>query len=203
MDDVIRAVDEEAYRLGTSRSNLINQILAQHLSCITPEMRMRDIFGYAAGLISNSLQIQQQRSASLMTMKTALEYKYRPTVNYKVELKRIPDEFIGSLKVRIRTQSPALIALFNGFFAYVVRTEKNLLSQKGYDNYVFSLGDGMFSRGLINSSLSDEKTGEAIGEYITVLNRAVGAYFSSPENFRESIPFFEEDYRKMLEKYII
>ena len=27
MDEVIRAVDEQAYRLGTSRSNLINQIL--------------------------------------------------------------------------------------------------------------------------------------------------------------------------------
>ena len=43
MDDVIRAVDEQAYRLGTSRSNLINQILAEHLSCVTPEMR-RHIF---------------------------------------------------------------------------------------------------------------------------------------------------------------
>ena len=203
MDDVIKAVDEQAYRLGTSRSNLINQILAQHLSCVTPEMRMHDIFDSLAGLISTSMQIQQQRSASLMTMKTALEYKYRPTVNYKVELKRIPDEFIGNLKVQIRTQSPALIALFNSFFAYVVRTEKNLLSQKGYDNYVFCIGEGMFSRGLINSSLSDEKAGEAIGEYIKALNRAVRIYFSSPENFAENVPVFEDEYRKMLEKYII
>ena len=31
MDDVIKAVDEQAYRLGTSRSNLINQILAERL----------------------------------------------------------------------------------------------------------------------------------------------------------------------------
>ena len=45
MDDVIKAVDEQAYRLGTSRSNLINQILAERLSCVTPEMRMREIFG--------------------------------------------------------------------------------------------------------------------------------------------------------------
>ena len=129
MDDVVKAVDEQAYRLGTSRSNLINQILAQHLSCITPEMRMKDIFDSVSELISSTLQIQQQHSASLMTMKTALEYKYRPTINYKVELKRIPDEFMGNIRVQIRTQSPALIGLFNSFFAYRVRMEKLYLTQ--------------------------------------------------------------------------
>ncbi|MBP3760403.1 MAG: hypothetical protein J6I55_02835 [Ruminococcus sp.] len=203
MDDVVKAVDEQAYRLGTSRSNLINQILAQHLSCITPEMRMKDIFDSVSELISSTLQIQQQHSASLMTMKTALEYKYRPTINYKVELKRIPDEFMGNIRVQIRTQSPALIGLFNSFFAYRVRMEKLYLAQKGADNYVFSIGNGIFSRSLINSSLSDEQAGEAIGEYITDLNRAVKVYFSSPENFAENIPALEKEYRKMLEKYII
>ena len=71
MDDVIKAVDTEAYRRGTSRSNLINQILAEHLSCVTPEMRMREIFASLSELVSSSFQIQQQRSASLMTLKTA------------------------------------------------------------------------------------------------------------------------------------
>ncbi len=54
MDDVIKAVDRQAYRLGTSRSNLINQILAEHLSCVTPEMRMRDIFASLSELMSSS-----------------------------------------------------------------------------------------------------------------------------------------------------
>ena len=71
-DDVIKAVDREASRLGTSRSNLINQILAAELSCVTPEMRMHDIFDSLTEHIGRSFQIQQQRSASLMTMKTAL-----------------------------------------------------------------------------------------------------------------------------------
>ena len=79
MDDVIREVDKQAYLLGTSRSNLINQILAEHLSCVTPEMRMREIFDSLTGFISSSFTVQEQRSASLLTMKTALEYKYRPT----------------------------------------------------------------------------------------------------------------------------
>ena len=43
-DDVIRAVDRAAYAMNTSRSNLINQILAEYVSYTTPEKRMKDIF---------------------------------------------------------------------------------------------------------------------------------------------------------------
>ena len=46
MDDVVNAIDDMAYQMNTSRSNLINQILAEHVSYITPEMRMKDIFDY-------------------------------------------------------------------------------------------------------------------------------------------------------------
>ena len=44
MDDVVEAIDRMAYSMNTSRSNLINQILAERVSYVTPEMRMRDIF---------------------------------------------------------------------------------------------------------------------------------------------------------------
>ena len=123
MDDVIKAVDQQAYRLGTSRSNLINQILAEHLSCVTPEMRMREIFGQVAELVSSSFCVQEQRSPSLMTVRTALEYKYRPTINYKVELERAPAEYLGTLRVSIRTQSAPLIDMFHSFFAYRAKLE--------------------------------------------------------------------------------
>lgn len=43
-DDVIEAIDNMAYSLNTSRSNLINQILAEKVSLITPEKRMDSIF---------------------------------------------------------------------------------------------------------------------------------------------------------------
>ena len=134
MDDVIKAVDQQAYRLGTSRSNLINQILAEHLSCVTPEMRMREIFGQVAELVSSSFCVQEQRSPSLMTVRTALEYKYRPTINYKVELERAPAEYLGTLRVSIRTQSAALIDMFHSFFAYRAKLENAYLSRLGYLN---------------------------------------------------------------------
>ena len=37
MDDIVEAVDRVAYSQNTSRSNLINQILAEYLSLMTPE----------------------------------------------------------------------------------------------------------------------------------------------------------------------
>ena len=204
MDDVIKAVDDEAYRLGTSRSNLINQILAQHLSCVTPEMRMREIFGQIEELMSSSFRIQEQRSPSLMTVRTALEYKYRPTISYKVELERSPEVYLGTLRVNIRTQSAALIDMFHSFFAYRAKLENSYLSRLGIDSYSCEIGDGSFSRKLINTgALSGEQAGEAIGEYIKDLDRAVKTYLAAPESFGENAPILEKNYRALLGRYII
>ncbi len=204
MDDVIKAVDEQAYRLGTSRSNLINQILAEHLSCVTPEMRMREIFAQMTELMNSSFRIQEQRSPSLMTVKTALEYKYRPTINYKVELERSPQQYLGTLRVSIRTQSAALIDMFHSFFAYRAKLENSYLSRLGINSYSCEIGDGSFSRRLINTgALTGEQAGEAIGEYIKDLDHAVKTYFAAPETFGESAPILEKDYRTLLGRYII
>ncbi len=204
MDDVIREVDKQAYRLGTSRSNLINQILAEHLSCITPEMRMREIFGQLSELVNGSFLIQEQRSPSFMTVRTALEYKYRPTVNYRVELERSPAEYLGTLRVSIRTQSAALIEMFQSFFAYRVKLEAEYLMKLGILNFSAEIADGAYTRRLINTgSLTEEQAGGAIGEYIKDLDCAVKTYFSDPQGFGVNAPLIEKNYRRLLGKYII
>mgnify|MGYP000260249303 CR=1 FL=1 len=43
-EDVVAEVDRLAHRMGTNRSNLINQILAEHVDLVTPERRINDIF---------------------------------------------------------------------------------------------------------------------------------------------------------------
>jgi metal-responsive CopG/Arc/MetJ family transcriptional regulator len=50
-DDVVQAVDA-AHRMGTSRSNLVNQILAEYVSVPTPERRISDIFTAIEKLMS-------------------------------------------------------------------------------------------------------------------------------------------------------
>ncbi|MBE6856521.1 MAG: hypothetical protein E7500_03720 [Ruminococcus sp.] len=205
MDDVIRAVDAQAYRLGTSRSNLINQILAEHLSCVTPEMRMRDIFATLESLVSADFKIQQQRSESFLTLKTALEYKYRPTINYKVELARAPDCYLGNLTVSIRTQSAQLIALFDNFFAYWIEMEMSFLSKFGLsDVYAYELSQGCFRRKLINTeSLSKINTGEALNSYILLLDKFIKAFFSAPQSFNAVAQELENLYSGQLDYFII
>ena len=171
MDDVIKEVDRQAYLMGTSRSNLINQILAEHLSCVTPEMRMREIFDSLSDMIGSSFRIQQQRSASLMTLKTALDYKYRPTLSYKVELERAPDDRMGTLRVQIRTQSEPLIELFNSFFVYRIKLEKRLLEARGRTDTEFTLTSGCFTRKLLKGGITDDKAGEAISQYLNRCRR--------------------------------
>ena len=40
MDDVVREIDKIALRMNTNRSNLVNQILAEYASMMTPEKRI-------------------------------------------------------------------------------------------------------------------------------------------------------------------
>ena len=60
MDDVIHRIDELAYAMHTSRSNLINQILAEKLQMVTPEMRYQDIFQYLEQSIQRHSGFQLQ-----------------------------------------------------------------------------------------------------------------------------------------------
>lgn len=202
-DDVIKAVDREASRLGTSRSNLINQILAAELSCVTPEMRMRDIFSSLTEHIGRSFQIQQQHSASLMTMKTALEFKYRPTISYRVELARSPDIFIGTLRVSVRTMNEKLTEMFGNFFLYWSAMESEYLGKFKYKDDLSDLSPVTFVRKLLNTGLDEQNTACAIGCYLDTLNRSLQTYFADPSCLRDYSPWLEELYKSMLEKYII
>ena len=87
-DDVVREVDALAHRLGTNRSNLINQILADYVSVTTPERRISDIFHAVEQMLAPSRDLVPffAPNALTMSLKSSLEYKYRPTVKYEVQL---------------------------------------------------------------------------------------------------------------------
>ena len=89
-EDVVHEIDKLAYQRGTNRSNMVNQILAEYASLITPEKRMSHLlaevrrhFESAAGF-----QLPEAASAGMMNLRTALRYKYNPTVRYSLELSR-------------------------------------------------------------------------------------------------------------------
>ena len=116
MDDVVQAIDEMAYSMNTSRSNLINQILAERVSFVTPEMRMQRIFSQIENLMNSSFQLLEQPSDAMLSIKSPLKYKYKPTIKYSIELYRTFEKAVGKLKISVRTQSNQLIAEMNNFF---------------------------------------------------------------------------------------
>lgn len=112
-DDVVEAVDRLAYQQNTSRSALINQILAEAVSFVTPEMRMREIFSQVEALMDgmDAFQVNTQPSDAILSIKSPLRYKYKPTLRYAVELYRAPRPAIGELRVSARTPKPRIAGI--------------------------------------------------------------------------------------------
>ncbi|MBR2283028.1 MAG: hypothetical protein IJ874_01210 [Ruminococcus sp.] len=202
-DNVIRAVDKEAYRLGTSRSNLVNQILAEYLSVETPEMRMKSTFSRLIELMDSSFQVQDNRNDSVL-LRSALPYKYRPTISYRVQIFREQGEYYGRFSAEIRTQNEALTDLFRTFFWNWQEIESRLLWRHGCREYSAGIGRSSFSRSLYNNSGLDEaRMGEAIAGYLSFLDSALKDFLENHRSFAEVGGRLEEEYGRLLENSVI
>ena len=69
MDNVVGEVDKLAYEMGTSRSNLINQILAEYVNYTTPERRINDVLSTIQQLMSPSRDFVSIISMMMMPLK--------------------------------------------------------------------------------------------------------------------------------------
>lgn len=125
-DDVVEAIDRLAYSMNTSRSNLINQILAERVQLLTPEKRMREIFAKIEQLMDSRFQTLNQPSDAMMSIKSPLRYKYKPTIRYGIELSRDFHGKVGRLKVSFRTQSTQLISMLDSFLSCGQGSKKNI-----------------------------------------------------------------------------
>lgn len=181
-DEVVAAADRMAYAMHTSRSNLINQILAEHLSCITPEMRMQAVFSGMEALAEH-FRMLEQTSAHIRTMQSQLDYKYKPTVQYFVELFRSPkDGTDGSLRVQLRTQNATLLAILEDFFRLWMLLEERYLPEAS--GTVYRVSPGKLERSIRNPGVEETALGGLIGSYVRRFDRYLKAWFagiSQPE----------------------
>ncbi len=189
MDDVVDAIDKLAYSMNTSRSNLINQILAEKVSYITPEKRIQDIFTRVCKIIDNDMnQISNAViSNSTLSLKSPVRYKYRPTVRYSVELYRNPKNAIGKLKVSMRTQNESLIQLINRFFVFWSQLEEQYIAPHYPDGIEYSIENGKYERIFKLSPASEyspnsAEIGNAIGNYINTFDVILKTWFESEKN---------------------
>ena len=149
-DDVVREVDALAHRMGTNRSALVNQILAEYVSVPTPERRWNDIFEAIEELMTPTRELVPffAPGSSTMSLKSSLSYKYRPTVKYEVDLSNGDAQTMGSLNIVFRTQSAALISAMTSFFRLWVQIEDKCLAPLLGSSISCALYDGRFVRPL-------------------------------------------------------
>ena len=141
-DDVIAEVDRAAYRSGLSRSAMVNRILAEAVSYVTPEKRMREIFSQAEALLTAGgvFQTLLQPSESMMSLRSSLAYKYNPNVRYSVELAP-GTPASGWLRVSLRSQNAALILYLGQFFRLWTKIEQAYVGQRDSET-----ADGKYAR---------------------------------------------------------
>ncbi len=197
-EDVVAKVDKLAYSLGTSRSNLVNQILAEYVSYETPEKRMREVLEYAEQLLggSDSFQVLRSQSSAMLSARSALAFKYNPTVRYSVELYRGGSPEIGELRVSLRTQNNTLLLYMTQFYKLWMKIESKYL--RGCE---YSIDGGRFSRKLrlqesrATGEIGNRTLGELISAYISAFDSALKAFFYNLDAPEKAVAETERAYK--------
>ena len=181
-DEVVREVDALAHRMGTNRSNLINQILAEYVNYTTPEQRINEVLSAIEQLMAPSRELVPFFSPNSysMSLKSSLEYKYRPTVKYEVELYRGAGESIGELTVLFRTQSMALIQGMTDFFRLWKQIEDAHLQPLTGTKIDYALYEGKFLRSIAapDKDCTTQELASALSDYITLFDKLLKGYLA-------------------------
>lgn len=209
-DSLIEEIDKIAYLKNSSRSNIINGILAEYLSCSTPEQNMERIFENLQSMIDkcSGFKIINQPSSSMFSVKSVLKYKYNPTVKYSVELHKSREHTIGDLKISFRTQSVRFIELLNYFFLLWSELEDKYIA-KYFPNKKIErrIENGKFVRLLVlppdEENRSNEQIGLAIGEYIRMFDTVMKVFFAYSDDIFSAQKHAENKYIEYLKKGII
>lgn len=181
-EEVVREVDALAHRLGTNRSALIDRILAEYVGYTTPERRIGDVLSAIEQLMSPSRELVPFFAPNTfsMSLKSSLEYKYRPTVKYEVELYRSSESAIGALSVVFRTQSAALIERMTGFFRLWKAIEDVHLRPMTHAQIDYALYDGKFVRSIAmpDRDCTTDELAQTLSEYIKLFDKLLKGYLS-------------------------
>ena len=190
-EEVVREIDLLAHRMGTNRSNMVNQILADYVSVTTPERRVNDIFRAVEAMLSPSPELVPffEPNAMTMSLKSSLEYKYRPTVKYEVELYRAQDGAMGELSVIFRTQSSSLIAAMTEFFRLWKRIEDAHLAPYTAGSPIeYALYEGRFTRSISmprGRDYTSEDIAAALSDYIRLFDTLMKGFLSGKYSVRD------------------
>lgn len=183
-DDIIEIIDRMAYEENTSRSAIVNNILADALSFTTPEKRMFDICEEIQSIMNgNIFQVMNQPSDAMLSIRSALKYKYKPVIRYSLELHRSFEKTIGQLKVSFRTQSENLKSDLTEFLKLWAELENKNIVRFFPEGICYTIEDGKFTRTFrlpeAREHQSNAEIAKAISEYIKMFDEILKIYFAN------------------------
>ena len=199
-DEVVKRIDATAEQMGTNRSNLVNQIIADYVAYITPEMRIKHIFERIFTILTPANLIPYTESSDKMiSIKTSLEMKYKPTIRYSIQLCEITDDSIGKLKVFYRTHSEELIYNIHSYLSELIHLEKKYNLNK----IVYDISEGKFIRNFMipeGKQYSQEEIARGISDYVKNFDYMMKKYLCGKYSENSSL---EYDYKIYISKSIL
>lgn len=173
-------MDRLAAGSGLSRSAMVNQLLAERVRCVTPEMRLKSITSAIRSAVGTGFFLTEQPSAATVACRTALKYRYKPTLRYSVEVYGAGSRRAGELRVTVRTQSEQLYSDLSGFFTCWTALEQKYIADSLSQDIAFAIEPGRFTRTLNMppEGISDEALGQAVADYMSMLDETMKHYFS-------------------------
>ena len=130
-------------------------------------------------------------------------YKYNPTLKYTIELYKGDDDFLGEMRVGLRTQSETLLKELDRFYSAYAEIERALT---GHTESCFE--GGRFFRKLrlrenpsvAYRTISKNTLGDVIAAYVRIFDEAVRIWFSLIGEERTAIRELEALYKGYLSK---
>lgn len=151
--------------------------------------------------------IPEQTSDAMLSIRSALKYKYKPVIRYGLELYRSFEKTIGQLKVSFRTQSEQLKANLTEFLRLWAELENRYVVKFFPEGISYTIDDGRFTRTFRlpteREHQTDEELARAIAEYIKMFDEILKIYFANIENRRLAAERSVERYHEYLKKGII
>ena len=175
-DEVVAELDRAALKAGTNRSQLANRILAEHLSLLTPERRIEEIFRTVDRFFNDGAEMVSRfiPHQPVMQLKTALAYRYRPTLRYELRLYPEAQEGqIGEIHMILRTQAEELLDQMADFARAWAQAE-NALTAPGQLQPLYQWQPGRFDRSLRQpeDGMDPEHYSDLLSRYIQLLDES-------------------------------
>ena len=186
-DDLMEQVDRVAYGKGMSRSQIINEMIAEYLNLVTPEYKINQVMEHIAKRIHimNEIQYVSESKGNSIQCRATVAYKYNPKIRYMLELSGKDMNKMATLNIISRTQNAEFYTHLLKFFSIVETIEE--FEQVGFRRYSIKSSPFQtegnriirdFYYDWMHEDLSIEEISNFLSNYIEMLNHSMNAYFN-------------------------